>query len=158
MFVELLSALDRWCVDERVRRRDDGTLGPKACVISLVGQTALLEAAVPLNLAATQDLDVVGSYELSVEMRFAELARDFGKTIDPHAREIWMPKETRFTVVFEGALVTGRVAEPDFVLLSKALKAPEKNRNLITEYLASGASPEFMAMARRYKVDLEQFL
>ena len=44
------------------------------------------------------------------------------------------------------------------VLVSKALKAPAKNRSLLTEYLAKGASQRFLDMAKKYGVDLEQFL
>lgn len=50
------------------------------------------------------------------------------------------------------------VAEPDAVLLSKALKAPDKNRALLTEYLALGATERFLTLARKYALDLEQFL
>lgn len=50
------------------------------------------------------------------------------------------------------------IAEPEAVLVSKALKAPDKNRVLITDYLAHGPSPRFLALAEKYHVDLEQFL
>jgi hypothetical protein len=50
------------------------------------------------------------------------------------------------------------VADPDAVLVSKALKAAEKNRALVTEYLAKGASERFFDLARKYRVDLEQFV
>ena len=49
-------------------------------------------------------------------------------------------------------------AKPGAVLISKALKAPKKNQALITEYLAKGASERFFALARKYGVDLEQFV
>ena len=51
-----------------------------------------------------------------------------------------------------------QVADIDAVLLSKALKAPLKNRALIVEYVAAGASERFYALAARYGLDLEQFL
>lgn len=44
------------------------------------------------------------------------------------------------------------------VLLSKALKAPAKNRSLLTEYLAMGASERFLELAEKYHLDLEQFV
>ena len=49
------------------------------------------------------------------------------------------------------------MADPDAVLISKALKAARKNEALITEYLAKGASERFFNLARKYRVDLEQF-
>jgi hypothetical protein len=50
------------------------------------------------------------------------------------------------------------VADPDAVLISKAARAPEKNKALITEYLAKGASERFFELARKHDVDLEQFV
>ena len=69
-----------------------------------------------------------------------------------------MPEETEYDLVFDGRWVRGFVAQPDFVLLSKALKAPEKNHPLIVELLATGASTRFYDLAERYELDLEQFL
>ncbi len=50
------------------------------------------------------------------------------------------------------------LAEPEAILLSKALKAPAKNRALIVEYLAKGATERFMTLAQKYALDLEQFV
>lgn len=57
-----------------------------------------------------------------------------------------------------GALVRLLVADPEAVLVSKALKAPSKNLALLTEYLAFGASQRFIDLAHRYNVNLEQFV
>ena len=69
-----------------------------------------------------------------------------------------MPSETRYIDLYAGEYVTLEVADVDAVLLSKALKAPRKNRSLVVEYLAAGASPRFVAMAERYHLELEQFV
>jgi hypothetical protein len=57
-----------------------------------------------------------------------------------------------------GPFVRLLLAEPEAILLSKAIKAPDKNRALITEYLAQGASDRFLELAKKYNLDLEQFL
>jgi hypothetical protein len=69
-----------------------------------------------------------------------------------------MPEETDYEGFFAGRFVTLRVADEECVLLSKAAKAPGKNSPLLTEYLASGPSERFMALAAKYNVDLEQFI
>ena len=69
-----------------------------------------------------------------------------------------MPTETRYTSLYVGQFVTLEVADLESVLVSKGLKAPAKNRAIVTEYLASGASPRFMALSTKYGLDLEQFL
>jgi len=68
-----------------------------------------------------------------------------------------MPSETRCTVAFSGKLVQLMLAEPEAILVSKALKAPAKNRALMTEYLAIGPTDRFWELAKKYAVDLEAF-
>jgi hypothetical protein len=54
-----------------------------------------------------------------------------GKVLDPHGHEVWMPRETRYDPLYQGRYVEALVADPDAVLISKALKAPEKNKPMI---------------------------
>lgn len=82
----------------------------------------------------------------------------YKKVLDPVGHEAWMPRETRYTVLFRGVHVTGQLAQPLFVLLSKALKAPTKNKALIVEYLASGPPREFFQLATKYGLQLERFV
>lgn len=158
MLLEIADKLDRWIAAQNLTLRGQGlpTLAP--CHIRVLGQMALLEQHVPLHLVATQDVDAVGDYEHAVERELARLLRARGKELDPLAHEAWMPKDTRYRRLFTGAFVTLDVAEPEAVLISKALKAPVKNRALITEYLAQGASERFLALAARYKLSFEAFL
>jgi len=158
MLVRLFRALDEWIVVQNAEATTQGLPHHKPCSIRVFGQLALWEAGVELTLAATQDLDAYADYEWAVQKRFEELLRARGKFLDPLAHEAWMPEETVYRTVYSGSYVTGAIAEPDFVLLSKALKAPAKNAPLLTEYLASGPSERFIALAKSYGVDLEQFV
>lgn len=158
MLVRVAEALDAWAIARNIEARAEGTSPLAACEIKLLGQTALLEQNVPLTLANTNDIDVRANYAHVVEQEFRRLVEREGKELDPVGREIWMPRETRYTALFHGELVTLLVADVEAVLVSKALKAPAKNRSLLTEYLAKGASPRFLDMAKKYGVDLEQFL
>jgi hypothetical protein len=60
--------------------------------------------------------------------------------------------------LFLGQYVEALLARPEYVLISKALKARDKNRNLIIEYLAKSPSELFLGLAQKYQVDLEWFL
>jgi len=157
MLAEVAEHLDRWMIDENVRAVDEGLLRLRRCTIRVLGQSALLEARLPVDLAATQDVDVRADYEDAVRRRFAELLAARGLELDPLAHEIWMPSETRYTVAFRGKLVQLMLAEPEAILVSKALKAPAKNRALMTEYLAIGPTDRFWELAKKYAVDLEAF-
>ena len=158
MLARVAEELDAWITARNLEARAEGTQPLPACEIKLLGQTALLEQHAPLTLAMTNDVDVRANYTHAVEQEFRRLIARAGKELDPVGREIWMPRETRYTVIFQGDLVTLSAADVDAVLISKALKAPVKNRALLTEYLAKGASQRFLAMAKKYGVDLEQFV
>lgn len=158
MLAEITRELDGWIVEENLRRRAEGGLALKRCEIRVFGQLALIEQGVPLVLAATHDVDVRATYEHPIEQKFRELLEARGKVLDPVAHEAWMPRETRYTPIFEGTFVTLFMAEPEAIVLSKALKAPVKNHALVVEYLARGASARFFQLAKKYKLDLEQFL
>jgi len=154
---EIFLALDQWAARENVRARADGTLAHKRCTVRVLGQSALWAAGVDLTLTATQDLDAYGDYEWAVQQELERLLGEHGKVLDPHGHEVWMPTETTYSPIYRGTFVEALVADADAVLISKALKAPEKNRALVTEYLAKGASERFFELAQKYGVDLEQF-
>jgi hypothetical protein len=154
---DLARRLDAWVTDRNAELRLEGMPAYRPCQIRVLGQAALLESGLPLHLSATRDVDVRADYEHAVEAEFGRLLRASGRDLDPVGHEARMPTETTYTPLYSGRNVTLLVADPDAVLVSKALKAPAKNRPLIVEYLAKGASPRFLRLCKRYAVDLEQF-
>lgn len=119
---------------------------------------ALLERGLKLNLVATQDVDVSENLGHAARREFERLLAKRNLVLDPIGHEAWMPKETEYETFFSGKFVTLKVADEECVLLSKAAKAPQKNGALLTEYLASGPSERFLALAEKYGVNLEQFV
>jgi hypothetical protein len=141
MLMGVFQKLDRWIDEENQIRHEDGLLLYPSCEIKVVGQTALIEAKIDLALRATVDVDVFANYDF----------------LDPVGHEAWMPKETQYTIFFEGTWVKAYLAKPEYIILSKAKKAPDKNRNLIIEYLASSPSKSFFKLAEAYQIDLSRF-
>lgn len=158
MLIEIAERLETFVVERNLEARSEGLLMLRPCIIKLLGQTALLEAKVPLTLAATNDVDVYADYEFAVEQEFRRLLATKGRELDSLAGEIWMPAETTYRPLFVGHCVKLLVADVESVLVSKALKAARKNRPLLTEYLARGPSARFLKLAQKYRLDLEQFL
>ncbi len=150
--------LDDWVAQRNREARAQRLLITRPCKVRVLGQTALMEAGVQLTLAATRDVDVTADYESAVEAEFRRLLQKQGRELDALGHDIWMPKETRYSELYSGRWVTVLLADAESVLLSKAHKAPDKNRSLIVEYLASGASRRFLDLAEKYDVNLEQFL
>lgn len=155
---QIFRALDQWIARENIRARAEGTPAYRSCSVRVLGQSALWAAGVDLMLTVTQDLDAYGDYEWAVQRELERLLAEDGKVLDPHGHEVWMPRETRYDPLYQGTFVEALVADADAVLISKALKAAEKNRALVTEYLAKGASERFFELARKYRVDLEEFV
>lgn len=158
MFATVLKDLDAWMIEENDVLRAGDLQPNRACTIHLFGQTALLESSLGIPLVATQDVDVYVDYEYSVKKKFEDLLGLRNLLVVPAGHEAWMPEETIYECCYDGSYVTGHIAHPDFVLLSKALKAPVKNNVLLTDYLALGATERFVALAEKYNVDLELFL
>ncbi len=154
---QVLRDLDAWVAQQNALLTADGLPGHRDCWIRILGQSALRLANTGLTLVATKDLDVRANYEHAVQKQFEALLAAQGLHLDPVGHEAWMPRETRYAPIYVGRHVRAFIAEPDFVLVSKALKAPAKNRALITEYLAKGASDRFFSLALKYNLDLELF-
>lgn len=155
--VQIFLTLDQWVARENVRARAEGARTYPKCTVRVLGQAALWVAQLDLALTVTQDLDAYANYERPVQQELERLLAESGKVFDPHGRGVWMPRETRYDPLYGGTYVEALVADPDAVLISKALKAAQKNEAPVTEYLAKGASERFFELARKYSVDLEQF-
>ena len=118
--------LDQWVTTENKSASIEGfRLLPKS-IFMVVGQAALLDANVQFNVTATVDVDVLHNAKHEVVAKLSELLVADGFELDPLSNEIWMPSETRFIEIFKGEWVTATRAETEFIIVSKALKAPEK--------------------------------
>lgn len=158
MIKEVFQKLDYWIERENQERREMGTLLLKKVKIQIVGQTALLEAKLNLSLLGTADVDAFIQGEYVVREKLNELLKNDGHFLDPDSEKIWMPDETKYHLIYDGTWVGGFLADPESVLLSKALKAPHKNKNLMIEYLANKPSDRFLKLAKKYHLNLENFL
>lgn len=158
MLVELVEKLDVWVVQRNLEARAEGLPALAPCILRLLGQSALFEMRAPLTLAVTNDVDLYANYSYAIEVELRRLLKSVGKDLDAFGHEIWMPKETKYERVYSGEYVSLEIADMESILLSKALKAPRKNRALIVEYLAQGASPRFLHLAGKYALDLEAFV
>ncbi len=158
MLMTVFTDLDKWVDNENRERVEAGMLMIAKCEIRVLGQTALLEAKLDLHVASTMDVDVYANYEYAVKKRFEELLNAAGKQLDPVGHEAWMPKETEYLEYFIGDWVRAYLAKPEYIMISKAKKAPTKNDLLISEYIASGACERFFELAKKYQIDLESFV
>ena len=158
MIKKVLKQLDSWITQENQYVSTEGGLRIGKFTIKILGQHALFEAQIDLHLSATQDVDAKMNCDYAVKKKFNELLKPHGKHLDELSHEIWMPKETKYDDFYMGKNFKSYLAKPEYILLSKALKAPEKNKNLIIEYIAKGPDEVFLDLAKKYKVILEDFV
>ena len=158
MLKKVFKALDTWIEAQNEEREQEGMLKLGICEIRVLGQTALIEANLSIHVPATMDVDVFAKCEHSVRRKFEDLLKEIGKELDPVGHEAWMPKETEYDDFFTGKWVNAYLAAPEYILISKAKKAPTKNRALLVEYIASGPPKKFFALANKYEIDLGSFL
>ena len=158
MLKKIFKKLDAWLEEKNKERRSEGLLPFNKAIIRVLGQTALIEAKLELHLAATMDVDAYMQADYEVKNKLNELLREEEKILDMDSAMIWMPEETEYDDFYSGKLVTAYLAKAEYVLLSKALKAPAKNKNVLTEYLAAGPSELFQKLAEKYELDLGAFI
>lgn len=158
MILKIFKKLDRVISDENSRRRINSSLPIPRFYIKLLGQMALFESKIELSLASTMDLDVYANYNSAAKKEFEMILNKFGFALDPTSNEIWMPEETEYEKIYNGMSFDGCVAKPEYVLISKAKMAKEKNRNLILQYISKFNSKIFNDLVIRYKIDIESFL
>ncbi|GAB4419568.1 MAG: hypothetical protein OHK0056_29750 [Bacteriovoracaceae bacterium] len=88
-----------------------------------------------IELESTQDFDAFKKASQEVEDILKKVLKEFGLFYDELSDEIWMPEDTKWEQVFKGENVTIFKASAIDVLVSKAIKAKEKNRVLIKKSL-----------------------
>jgi len=128
--------------------------------IRLLGQFGLLvhpQAAAALRPAATRDVDALVEGDWSTRWIVRTAINLSGYVYDDLSSENWIPAQARFELLSESAELRVEVLAPIFNLLSKAVKAPERNRNLIVEGIAVYGD-EFVHLLQTHGADIEYFL
>ncbi len=138
--------------------REEGYVRLGQSIFKVLGQSALFEANFGIELRVTHDVDAYVQANHWVVEKFNELLAKIGKHYDIHSDEIWMPAETIYEPLYTGVNLQASIAQPEFVMISKALKAPEKNRDLLANYIKSEATDIFFELAIKYKLDIDKVL
>lgn len=150
--------LNQWIEEQNRARTEEGLTKIQRVEIRVVGQTALVESGLSLSFPETIDVDAFHKMTYEVWKKFDGILQTFGRRLDPLSHEIWMPDETSYNLVYKAKWVAGFIAQPEYILISKALKAPDKNRSILIQYLIKGPSQKFLNLAKKYNIDFERFV
>lgn len=156
----IFNKLDQWIVETKEQATNQGFRFNPACEFTILGQMGLLvdeEVVAKLNPIATMDLDAWVKTETMISSKFKELLKEANLVLDELSNEIWLPKETKYVDFFEGEYVKCKRALPLYLLVSKAVKAPGKNKILIQNALIEYGD-ELIKLIKKYDGDLDYFM
>ena len=118
-----------------------------------MGQMSLLankKVSLLLSLAQTADMDALLTMDHVLKEELKTCLRKHGLVYDEDSHLIWIPKGATFDDLFDLKNVIVKAIDPMSALVSKAVKAPQKNKQLIREAIASG---KFPGLADRIETD-----
>lgn len=137
--VKILKKLDNWIERTNDEAFEEGFVFVPNCQITILGQMGLLidkEIAIQLSPVATADLDAWVKADHQIITQFKKLLDTEGLVLDELSNEIWLPEEYKTESFFKGERVTCLKVKPLYLLVSKAIKAKEKNRILVKDAIS----------------------
>ncbi|MBI4042065.1 MAG: hypothetical protein HY391_01180 [Deltaproteobacteria bacterium] len=157
----IFQKLDDWIEKQNELRRKEGNLLLSRSEITLLGQMSLLtneRVSALLHLVQTVDMDAFLQMEHEIKTKMKEILSEEGFIYDEDSHLVWAPPDSRIDLLFEFKNVAVKTIDPESALVSKAIKAPERNRHLIQEAIASGAFPSLIERIEKSGGNLASFL
>lgn len=157
--LEVFTKLDQSVEKENLRRRNDGVLPLKRSKVIILGQMSLLvdsKVAARLALAQTGDMDAKLDMDFFVKQELKKFLAEKGLVYDEDSDKIFIPKNSSELELFEFRNVVVKRLDPESVLVSKAVKAPDKNRPLIQDATASLVFPNMLSRIEEEGGDLDR--
>jgi hypothetical protein len=131
----------------------------KPIKITILGQFALIinqGISEKIPLAATMDVDALFEGDWSFRKIFERTLKDSGLILDELSSEIWIPPQSQYVCYYKSAQITIQGLTPIYCLLSKAIKAPDKNKVLIINALEIYGT-ELSDLIKKFNGDLNFF-
>ena len=133
--------LNRRVIEINRAREMDGLLKVAKSQVRLLGQMSLMsqkEVSATLSLTQTGAVDALLTMDHLIQKEFKNLLLEHGLVYDEDSYLIWIPPGANFRGLFRFENIEVDVIDPESALVSKAVKAPQKNKQLIREAIASG--------------------
>jgi hypothetical protein len=125
-------------------KREEGLFAFPRTKVQLLGQMSLLaheKVSSLLSLAQTGDMDALLTMDQVIKDELKKLLKREGLIYDEDSYLIWIPPKVKFEKLFDFEHVVVESIDPESALVSKAVKAPKKNQQLIREAIASEKFP-----------------
>jgi hypothetical protein len=161
--LRIFEELNERITNENFARDDSGAAKVLPVEIQVLGQMTLLlnEAIVKvLPLQRTGDLDAVilGTNHFVQQVLQKEILPKYNLILDSDSELVWIPPGSTFKIFCDLRYVRVNLLDAESALVSKAVKAPKKNKLLIIDAIASEKFPGLIERIEKYGGDLKYFL
>lgn len=161
--LRIFKELNERVASENADREESGSLKLRPVEVRVMGQATLLAnefAASVLTLAMTNDLDAVieRNQAFMISVLKKEILPKYQLVLDDDSRLVWVPPGSTFEVLCDLKYVRVKLLDPESALVSKAVKAKEKNKILIVDAIASEKFPNLISRIQDGGGDLEFFI
>jgi len=158
---KIFTDLDQAIELENLQRLKDGTLAVPKSEVLLLGQMSLMvndQVAPILNLIQTADMDARLRMDSFTKTKLKDLLEENGLVYDEDSHLIWIPEKAKEIEVFKFRYIDVKLIDAESALVSKAIHAPEKNKQLIRQAIASGKFPDLINRIIENNGQLDYFL
>ncbi len=162
LLIAIFRELDDWIEAYNTGIDPEQGTRVKPIDVKILGQFSLLanEFAVRvLTLQRTNDLDAIlraNDWNIKRVLNREILAKR-GLELDPQSEDIWIPPGAKYELLHDFKNVRISLLDAESALVSKAVKAKEKNKNLIIEAIASEEFPNLIGRIEANGGDLDYF-
>ena len=136
--LQVIEELGKVIESENKIREELGAVPLRPTAIRILGQMSLLlndDVSSQIRLFATQDVDAHIEGDSFVAESFRRLLGERNLEFDFLSTEIWIPADASYIRIYDSQRLSCEILDPISALVSKAIKAPEKNWNLIQKAL-----------------------
>ena len=144
---KIFTDLDHAVELENFQRSKKGTLRIPKSEILILGQMSLMlneSVATFLNLIQTGDMDARLQMDSFTKKRLQDLLEANGLVYDEDSHLIWIPGNAKVIELFRFKNIEVKLIDAESILISKAIHAPQKNKQLIRQAIASGKFPDLV--------------
>lgn len=148
---------------ENAERDETGALKLRPVEVRILGQITLLAnelVARVLPLQMTNDLDAVieQTQGFVTKVLKEEILPKHGLELDNDSALVWIPPGSTYVDFWDSKYVRVKLLDPESALVSKAIKAKEKNKVLIIDAIASEHFPNLVRRIQENNGDLQYFI
>ena len=141
---KIFTVLNQAVEIENLQRLKEGSLIiPKSDILILGQMSLMLNESVTtiLNLTQTADMDAKLRMDYFAKNKLLELLKSNGLIYDEDSHLVWIPEDAEFIDLFKFKNIEVKIVDAESTLVSKAIHAPNKNKQLIRQAIASGNFP-----------------